>query len=913
MFFNELAKKWQKRWDDAQVFRATIQPHKEKMYCLDMYPYPSGSMHMGHLRNYSIGDALARFYRMKGKNVLYPIGFDSFGLPAENAAIKDGIHPKIHTEKNIDAIRKQFREIGFSFDWSREVSSLQPEYYKWNQWLFLQFLKKGLAYKKKSPVNWCPSCTTVLANEQVEQEKCWRCNSVVQEKALSQWFFKITDYAEQLLNDVDLLEQWPEKVKTMQRNWIGRSEGVEIHFPVKDITTTLSCFTTRADTIFSVTFIAIAPEHPLVTQLAEGTPQQAEVEKAMKTIKTQTTLERTTAEDKDKIGVFTGRYAVNPATNEEIPVYIANFVLMGHGTGIVMANAHDTRDFAFARKYNIPLTFVISEDGKPIDAAQATQAFDKEGILFDSGKFNGLHNRDALPKIQKWLVDEKKAEFAIHYRLRDWLISRQRYWGTPIPVIYCDSCGIVPVPEEQLPVLLPEDIVFSGKENPLTTSSQFVNVACPSCNAAARRETDTMDTFVDSSWYFLRYCSPDETSLPFKKEDVDYWMNVDQYTGGIEHAVLHLLYARFFTKALRDMGLHTIDEPFKRLLCQGMVLKDGLKMSKSKDNIVPPSEVVNAYGPDTARMFSLFASLPEKDFEWSDKGVAGVFRFLKRIWYFLDERKVELTTPSSPLTQEMISSLTSKDRFLLSKTHLTIRSIETFIEQRRFNMAISALMNLFSSLHKHQTASESSTVLKEATCIFAQLLSPFAPHLAEEIWERMQQEGFVALSQWPVVDEKKIEKDTFAIEELIEMLRADILSILSLAGIKQPEKLVIYVSESWKYEFFEILQGEIEKNRDFKQVVETVMTPQYKQQSKEVMGYIKKALQHNIFPSTILSQQKETNVLKERCGELLTAFEQINVRFEQKNIIIQSAEQAPQEHQQKAKQAMPGKPAIVIW
>ena len=903
MFLNELAKKWQQQWDNKQAFKTITDLTKPKMYCLDMYPYPSGVIHIGHLRNYSIGDSLARFYRMKGKNVLYPMGFDAFGLPAENAAIQSGIAPEQYTEKNMDSIRQQLQSVGFSFDWSREVASLRPDYYQWNQWIFLQFFKKGLAYRKKAVVNWCLSCTTVLANEQVEDGKCWRCDSVVEEKSLQQWFFKITDYAEQLLNDIDLLEDWPNRVKVMQKNWIGKSKGVEIDFPVEGKELILPCFTTRADTLFSVTFLVIAPEHPLVQTLTEGVAEQQHIQETINQIKNQTTIERTTPEGKDKFGVFTGQYAINPVTKKKIPIYVANFVLMEHGTGIVMADAHDTRDFAFARKYNIDLAFVISKDGKSVDAMQANEAHVDDGILFNSAQFSGMHNREALPKIEQWLVEQHMAKQVTHYKLRDWLISRQRYWGTPIPILYCDTCGVVPVDEKQLPVLLPKDINFSGKENPLTTSSQFATATCPTCKNVAKRETDTMDTFVDSSWYFLRFCSPDESSLPFRKQDANYWMSVDQYTGGIEHAVLHLLYARFFTKALRDLGLHDISEPFKRLLCQGMVLNKGAKMSKSKGNAVSFSEIMDEYGADTTRVFSLFASLPEKDFEWSNEGIAGVFRFLKRIWTFLEEKKAICTQSASSPN----SSSSSSDGLLLSKVHFTIQEVEADIEKRRLNMAISSLMNLFSSLQKH---TGSAVVLKESLSIFSQLLSPFAPHLAEEIWEQLGNKGFVSLSSWPVADTSKIYKEYFSAEQFIDTICHDISSVLSLAQVTQPKKLIIYVSSIWKYAFFNSLKTQLEKTRDFKEVLDAVMV---KEHSKEVVAYVKKALQHNVFSQdTILSQEKELALLQEYSEQLLVVFEQAHSTLQTSDIVILPAEDAEEIHTQKANQAIPGKPAILL-
>src|SRR3989338_7447499 len=559
--FNEIARKWQKKWEEKQIFKVKEDKTKRKFYCLEMYPYPSERLHMGHLRNYSIGDALARYKRMQGFNVLYPMGYDAFGLPAENAAIKHGIDPEQWTFANMNTIRQQQKSMGFSYDWDREIASLYENYYKWNQWIFLKFYEKGLAYKKKAAVNWCPSCNTVLANEQVIGGKCWRCQNDVTETFLEQWFFKITDYAEELLNDIEKLEHWPERVKTMQKNWIGKSYGVEIFFKLKNENKILPTFTTRPDTIHSVTFIVVAPEHPLVLELVKNTKHEKEALETIKKIKQQTREERTTAGGKNKIGCFLGKYSINPSNNEEIPIYLANFVLMDYGTGIVMADAHDQRDFEFAKKYNIPLKFVISENGKYVDAVKAQQAFTENGILFDSGQFSGMKNMDAIEPISKWMEENNHGKRTVNFKLRDWLISRQRYWGTPIPIIYCNKCGIAPVPYNELPVRLPkpEKCKFTGQGNPLETCKEFIETKCPKCNEKAKRETDTMDTFVDSSWYFLRYCSPKYGESPFDKEKAEYWMPVDQYIGGIEHAILHLLYARFFTKALRDLGLATVD------------------------------------------------------------------------------------------------------------------------------------------------------------------------------------------------------------------------------------------------------------------------------------------------------------------------------------------------------------------
>ncbi|MEK6839620.1 MAG: leucine--tRNA ligase, partial [Nanoarchaeota archaeon] len=606
-----IEKKWQKRWEEKKAFVVKDNPKEKKFYVLEMFPYPSGSgLHMGHAFNYTIGDIYARFKRMQGFNVLYPMGYDAFGLPAENAAIKEKTHPKPYTEKAINNFIKQQKSLGLSYDWTRMLKTCDPEYYKWNQFFFLKFLEKGLAYRKKASVNWCPKCTTVLANEQVHNGTCWRhTDTGVEEKQLEQWFFKITDYADELLKDIDTLK-WPERIKSMQKHWIGKSHGIDIWFKLENENKIISTFTTRCDTIYSVTFLAVAPESPLIKELTSGTKYEKEAQEFLNKIKKQSLADRTN-EAKEKEGFFTGKYAINPSNNRKIPIYIANFALM-YGSGVVMCDAHDKRDFAFAKKYNIPLVFVISKDGKPQDAMKAKEAYIDNGLLFDSGKFSGMSNMEALPKIADWLEKEKYGKKTINFKLRDWLISRQRYWGTPIPVIYCDACGIVPVPEKDLPVLLPEKVTF-GKGNPLETNEQFVKVKCPTCKKPARRETDTMDTFVDSSWYYLRYADSKNNKMPFDKKIASYWMPVDQYIGGAEHATMHLIYARFFTKVLRDLGYVKIDEPFPKLFNQGMLHKDGFVMSKSRGNVVLPEQVSEQYGIDTARFFLVSLATPDKD------------------------------------------------------------------------------------------------------------------------------------------------------------------------------------------------------------------------------------------------------------------------------------------------------------
>ena len=641
--FAEIERKWQKRWETEGVFKREEDPNKEKYYMLEMFPYPSGNLHMGHVRNYSIGDVIARFKTMQGYNVIHPMGWDSFGLPAENAAIERGIHPDKWTRSNIDTMREQLKGLGFSYDWSREIATSSPEYYKWTQWLFLQFYKKGMAYKKKSSVNWCPSCETVLANEQVVNGGCERCSTEVTKKELEQWFFRITEYAQRLLDDIDKLEDWPEKVKIMQKNWIGRSEGAMVSFQIQGFDEKIEVFTTRPDTIYGVSSMVLAPEHPLVPKLVEGTEYEEPVKEFRKRMEHLSEISRTSTEA-EKEGLFIGRYVINPMNGKEVPLFIANYVLMDYGTGAVMGvPAHDQRDFEFATKYNLPIIPVIKPRDESIDMDNLDQAFEADGVMINSGPFNGLDSKQGITKVIEYMEAKGIGEGKVNFRLRDWLISRQRYWGAPIPILYCDKCGMVPVPEEDLPVLLPTDVKFTGKGNsPLSTSESFVHTTCPKCGGSAKREVDTMDTFVCSSFYFLRFTDPNNHDHPFNMDKTKYWMPVDQYVGGVEHAILHLLYARFFTKVLYDMGLSPVEEPFSRLLTQGMVLKDGAKMSKSKGNTVSPEEIIAKYGADTARLFILFGAPPERDLEWSDQGVEGSFRFLNRIWRLVTESYQEV-------------------------------------------------------------------------------------------------------------------------------------------------------------------------------------------------------------------------------------------------------------------------------
>lgn len=750
--FRTVEKKWQKRWEETGPYRVAADPAKKKYYVLEMFPYPSGRIHMGHVRNYSIGDVIARYKRMQGFNVIHPMGWDAFGLPAENAALKRGVHPAAWTYDNIEYMRDQLKAMGLSYDWDRELATCDPEYYRWEQLIFLQMLKKGLVYRKETTVNWCDSCRTVLAREQVIDGCCWRCDEPVMPRTMNGWFFKITDYADELLRDLDSLTGWPEKVVTMQRNWIGRSQGLSCDFPIENHGDAVTIFTTRPDTIFGVTFMSLAVEHPLIKKLVTGTEYEQRVLEFVNT----TIIEKRRAapdEEPEKKGIFTGAYCINPFNGERIPIFAANFVLMEYGTGAVMAvPAHDQRDFEFARKYDLPIRVVIRPDGTT-GGAVPEEAYVDQGILVNSGDFSGLPSEEAKQKIisHAELHDIGKAH--ITYRLRDWGISRQRYWGAPIPVIYCDSCGVVPVPENELPVRLPGTDNKEGSHAPLHQQEDFIAAACPGCGRGARRETDTMDTFVESSWYFARYTCPNHTASPLDKDAARYWLPVDQYIGGVEHAILHLLYSRFFTKVLRDLGYLDINEPFLNLLTQGMVIKDGAKMSKSKGNVVDPNELINAYGADTVRLFSLFAAPPERDLEWNSQGVEGASRFLNKVYRLVTAnlRCFQALPPSSP------DNLGDRDRLLHRKTHQTIKRVTDNIENNfHFNTAISSVMeliNLATTLtSEEQPADIDPWVMQECLKTSLHLLFPMVPHFCEELWEAAGLEGTMDNAVWPEYD-----------------------------------------------------------------------------------------------------------------------------------------------------------------
>jgi leucyl-tRNA synthetase len=784
----EIEPRWQGRWEEAGMYHVEPDADKPKFYTLVMFPYPSGDLHMGHTRNYTMGDLIARYYTMKGYNVMNPMGWDSFGLPAENAAIQEGVHPAVRTPNNIARMKDQFAKMGVIYDWPREVASYLPDYYKWTQWMFLLMYRRGLAYRKKAPANWCPQDQTVLANEQVVNGRCERCGAEVTKKDLTQWFFRITAYADQLLDDLDTLTEWPDRVRTMQRNWIGRSRGAEMDFPVVGVTddrrqTTddvIRVYTTRPDTVFGATFMVLAPEHSLVPKIT--TPdQRAEVEAYIEQARKATEIERLST-DKEKTGVFTGAYALNPMTGEPIPVWIADYVLVTYGTGAIQAvPGGDERDYDFALKYGLPIVTVVEpesdvqspgETGDPQSAIADDPAvapvykdgatvpvYTGPGVMVNSGPLNGMHTSESKDAIIMLLEAEGKGRGATNYRLRDWLISRQRYWGTPIPIVICPTCGDVPVPEDQLPVLLPLDVEFKpGGESPLARVEGFVETTCPQCGGPAKRETDTLDTFIDSSWYFLRFCDPHNDKEPFRRDLADHWMPVDQYTGGVEHAILHLLYARFFTKVLADEGMLSAREPFTRLFTQGMITKDGAKMSKSKGNVVPVDEMVTSLGADTGRLFVLFIGPPDEDAEWSDRGARGVFRFLERVWRLFEGNLVIGTE------NRAVAEYGQSDRDLLRKVHLTIQKVTSDIERFHFNTAVSAIMELSNAMQDYRQAhGEQTQAYGEAATNLLLLVAPMAPHITEELWEHCGGTGSIHTQPWPVFKEELAAADVVTV------------------------------------------------------------------------------------------------------------------------------------------------------
>ena len=786
--FAEIEPKWQAYWEDTGLFEAKRDLSKPKYYCLTMYPYPSGALHMGHVINYTIGDVIVRYHLMKGHNVLSPMGWDSFGLPAENAAIKLGIHPEDSTNANIDKMRSQIKRAGWGYDWSREVATSHPGYYKWTQWLFLEFYEKGLALKKRAPVNWCPSCNTVLANEQVHAGSCERCNTEVGQKDLEQWFFAMSKYAQRLLDNHEKLTGWPERVIKMQQEWIGRSEGAQVDFTIAETGETLSCFTTRPDTLYGVTFMCLAPEHPIIEKLVAGKPNEAEAMAKVREMRLQATIEREAA-DVEKVGVATGCHVINPVNGEHVPLWVANFAVMTYGTGAVMSvPAHDQRDFEFAKTYGIPIRIVISPKDETLDPETMPCAYEDDGVQVNSGQFDGMPNREAIPAIGEYLKEMGKGGPTVSYRLRDWLLSRQRYWGAPIPIIYCADCGTVPVPEEDLPVVLPRNVEFKPTgESPLASCEEFVNCACPTCGKPAKRETDTMDTFVDSSWYFLRYCSPRDDGRVFDPGEVKHWMPVDQYIGGIEHATMHLIYFRFFTMVMHDLGLLDFDEPATRLFCQGMVCKEShycqtckwltddevfegkcqkcggkvvsevAKMSKTKLNTVSPDEIMDALGCDTVRLYMLSDTPPDRDQVWSDEALHGAHRTLNRVWATVQENLDKVKGAAT--FEGDVATLDDASAGLHRKTHETIKRVTAGIEgDWSFNTCIAAIIELLNETRGAEAASPE--VVRAALEAMVVLLAPVTPHMCEELWQDLGHEPTIFHVPWPTHDEAALVQAT---------------------------------------------------------------------------------------------------------------------------------------------------------
>jgi leucyl-tRNA synthetase len=807
--FQEIETRWQKRWAETGAFEVSEDPSRPKYYCLEMLPYPSGNIHVGHVRNYCITDVISRSKTMRGFNVMHPIGWDALGLPAENAAIERGIHPEKWTRQNIAGMKRQLQRLGFSYPWSREIATCDPEYYRWNQWFFLRMLEKGIAYRANSPVNWCPSCQTVLANEQAEGGICWRCKNEVEQRDMEQWFLRITAYQDQLLDDMAQLEHWPERVLVQQKNWVGKSPGAEVDFPVEGLDDPIRIFTTRVDTIYGATFMVLAPEHPMVDGLLAGARDAADRKKKIGRLRAQDRRARLEGQV-EKEGVFTGRYAVNPYSEERIPIWVGNFVLMGYGTGAIMSvPAHDQRDLEFARKYGINVRVVIQPDGarSDLDGDSLSEAYTGPGRVVNSGPFDGMSSEEAIPKMAAWAEEKGFGKATITYRLRDWLISRQRYWGTPIPVIYCEKDGTVPVPDEQLPVVLPPDAPFTGEGgNPLDKVPSFVNVPCPRCGGKARRETDTMDTFVDSSWYFYRYLSPRTDDGPVDPAAVRYWFPIDLYVGGIEHAILHLVYSRFWTKVMRDLGLTDLDEPVVRLFPQGMVHKDGEVMSKSRGNTIAPDEVIPRYGADTLRLYILFAAPPEMAMEWSESGIEGPHRFLLRVWRLVDRH---VRTFAGQPRAEVPADLAPGERDLRRKVHQTIEKVTRDIDERiQLNTAVAALMELVNEIYRLEDVAGEGPVLHEALETVVLLLSPFTPHICEELWRRLGHAESLVRAPWPAFDPEAAREDEI---ELAVQVNGKVRARISVA--REAEEATVRETA------LEAVAGQVEGKRIAKVVV----------------------------------------------------------------------------------------------
>lgn len=921
---HKIEKKWQQKWERSKIFevKENLKNKPSKYYVLEMYPYPSSELHMGHLRNYSIGDTFARYKRMNGFNVLYPMGYDSFGLPAENAAIDHGLDPKKWTESNIEAIQQQQKRIGLSYDWTRMIFSHDPNYYKWDQWFFLKMFEKGLAYRENSYVNWCPDCVTVLANEQVQAGKCWRCNTDVEQRFLTQWFLKIRAYAEELLEGLEIVD-WPEKVKLMQNNWIGKSEGSTIKFKIEGDDRSIDIFTTRADTLYGVTFMVFAPEHPWVREWVNKTEYKNEFESFYLEVMKQNKFERTNIEIEKK-GLFIGKYAVNPINKEKVPIYIGNFVIFEYGAGAVMAvPAHDQRDFEFAKEYNIPIKVVIQPYDYELNSEKMYRAYESDGVLINSEEFNGIENKTAINLITEKLEKMGKGFKTINYKLRDWLISRQRYWGCPIPIIYCNDCGIVPVPIDELPVELPADVKFTGKGNPLETSRTFINTICPKCGKVAKRETDTMDTFVDSSWYFFRYCDPKSKNIPYRKEFVDYWGNVDQYIGGIEHAVMHLLYARFFTKVARDLNLHSHDEPFQRLLTQGMINKahpycqncqtfamksdmknkeckrcgtkyvlKSVKMSKSLGNTVDPINIMDKYGADAARFFILFGASPKSGLEWSDEGVNFAYKFITNFFTLISDNN-----------EKRRNEITIKDDLIDYYLNRTIKKVTESLEKILIRKALNEIIQFTAELTKYKVEGVNEKIFKVCKKNVIRLLHPFIPHVTEELWEILGNKPFLSLTQWPSFNEKVLTPENKYKWNLLDNTVNSINQILHIVKKKDFKDLIIIIAAEWKYTLLSDLLELIENNEDDKLIIKKLMkNEQYKPHGKTVSQIIGKILKkRGKYVKSLISSEEEylffTN-LKELFEKKYLC--NIKVTFELESL------------EQKASQAMPGRPAILL-
>ncbi|TFG00511.1 MAG: leucine--tRNA ligase [Promethearchaeota archaeon] len=918
----KIEEKWQARWEKDGIFEVKMDSEQEKFYVLEMYPYPSSKLHMGHLRNYSIGDSYARFKRMQGFNVMYPMGYDSFGLPAENAAIDHGINPEKWTNENINAIKKQQKRIGLSYDWTREIYSHDPLYFHWDQWFFLKMFEKGLAYKQESYVNWCPKCATVLANEQVQGGKCWRCGSEIEQQFKTQWFLNIREYAEELLSGLDEVD-WPEKVKTMQRNWIGRSEGSIIKFPVVGDDKTVDIFTTRPDTLFGVTFMVFAPEHPWVRNWVEGTEYEAEFEQLYQETMKQNKFKRTDI-DIEKNGMYIGKKAINPMTEEEIPIYIGNFVVYEYGAGAVMAvPAHDQRDFEFAKKYNIPIKVVIQPFDYDLNPEKMTRAYESDGRLVNSGEFNGMENKLAIGAITEKLEEIDRGSEIVNYKLRDWLISRQRYWGCPIPIIYCEDCGIVPVPYDKLPVKLPKDVEFTGTGNPLETSKTFIETECPKCGKTAKRETDTMDTFVDSSWYFFRYCDPRNNDLPYNKKKVNYWGNIDQYIGGIEHAIMHLLYARFWTKVGRDLGLHSHNEPFQRLLTQGMINKahpycpecdtfatkaemhdktckrcgtkyilKSVKMSKSLGNTVDPNKIIKEYGADSARFFILFGASPKSGLEWSEEGVGFAAKFIRNTFNLLAQ-----------VPERTREDKTIRDTLIEYYLHNTIKSVTEKLESISIRDAVNELIQFASELQKYKKEGVNLEIFNKCKKILTQLLHPITPHMTEEIWERLGNEGYLSLANWPTYDESILTEENNFKWNLMTNIIDDIKNIKQVLNKESIEQIRIIIAEEWKFKFYQKFLELLQKTRNQQKIMKELMNgKEFKQHGKFINQKVNLILKNiGKYPEFVLSPEDEFKF-----------FNDIKLILEDKFDADLKITLEKQSDKKKASQSLPGRPSILI-